>query len=233
VSATVAVVILSEVVAGVGSPFNKIHHLSAQFLALFALGVLVVKLGQGETGEKLRRPLTVLGAAILAGVAVLAVVKGSVWMVNGYFWVDLVFGLGIACLMTAMLAGGLAPARAILSSRVALSLGLFSYSIYLLHGPLVAIIDQNILAPLHLAPLVTFGLLLVLGLPAILAICYGFHLMFEAPFLRRRDMSALRAMPLIGRLLPKPRPVRVYTPAPAEAVAAAHDGAPSLTQVAR
>jgi hypothetical protein len=51
-----------------------------------------------------------------------------------------------------------------------------------------------------LSPLATFGVTLVLGLPVILALCYGFHLFFEAPFLRHRDMSAFRSMPLVGRL---------------------------------
>jgi hypothetical protein len=42
--------------------------------------------------------------------------------------------------------------------------------------------------------------MIVVGMPVILACCWGFHLMFEAPFLRHRDMSALRDMPLV-RLL--------------------------------
>ena len=58
---------------------------------------------------------------------------------------------------------------------------------------------------MHLTPLVTFALLLVVGMPAILVVCYGFHLMFEAPFLRaavtRRCGDAGRR-----RNLQEPRP---------------------------
>ena len=47
---TVALVIVAQEIAGTGSPLNKIHHVSPQFLALFALGVLAVSLGQGDRG---------------------------------------------------------------------------------------------------------------------------------------------------------------------------------------
>ncbi len=99
-----------------------------------------------------------------------------------------------------------------LASRVALWLGLFSYSIYLIHDPIVGVLDKYAFGPMDLSPLATFGATLVLGLPVILALCYGFHLLFEAPFLRRRDFGALRTLPIL-RLLPAgpqagARPVR-------------------------
>lgn len=211
---TVALVIAAELIAGLGLPLNKIHHVSPQFLALFALGVLAVKVGQGGLMPRLRGLLAGAGAAALSAFVVVAIVEGSVWVVNQYFWVDLGFGAAIACLMAGMFSGGLPRLRGILSTRMALTLGLFSYSIYLLHGPLVTLLYQKIFGPLHLAPVPTFGLLLVVGVPVILAVCYGFHLFFEAPFLRRRDLGALREMPIVGRVLSARDRVRVYTPAP-------------------
>jgi hypothetical protein len=61
-----------------------------------------------------------------------------------------------------------------------------------------------VFGPLALAPLATFGLTIALGLPVILAACYGFHLLFEAPFLRHRSLSALRELPIL-RLVPRLR----------------------------
>jgi peptidoglycan/LPS O-acetylase OafA/YrhL len=222
---TVALVIVAELIAGFGSPLNKIHHVSPQFLALFALGVLAVKVGQNGLGRKARRLLALAGAAALVGFVVTANVEGSVWVVNQYFWVDLVFGAAVACLMAAMFGGGLPRVRRALSTRVALTLGLFSYSIYLLHGPLVTVLYTKVFGPLHLAAVPTFGLLLVVGVPVILTICYGFHLMFEAPFLHRRDFGALREIPIVGRLIPNRVGVRVYASAaaPSEAAVAAPD----------
>jgi peptidoglycan/LPS O-acetylase OafA/YrhL len=197
---TVAVVILAHWVAGLGAPLNKIDHLTPQFLALFALGVLAVYLGHGDRADKLRRPLMIAGLATLGGLVILALAEGSVWMVDRYFWIDIIFGAAVACLLAVMYSGGAPRSRRVFASRVALRIGLFSYSIYLLHGPLVGILDQKVFGPMHLAPLITFGLLLAVGIPTILVLCYGFHLMFEAPFLQRRDLSALRAVPFFGKL---------------------------------
>jgi peptidoglycan/LPS O-acetylase OafA/YrhL len=220
---TVALVIVAQAVAGIGSPLNKIHHVSPQFLALFALGVLAVSLVHGDRAGKLRRPLTAAGLVAIGSFVVLAVTEGSVWVVGHYFWIDMLFGVGVACLMAAMFGGGLPRVRGVFASRVAVTLGLFSYSIYLLHGPLVGLVCQEVLYPMHLSPLATFATLLAIGIPFILLVCYAFHLVFEAPFLRARDKSAFRAMPIVGRLLPKTADARLYAPASAtpEAVAVA------------
>jgi peptidoglycan/LPS O-acetylase OafA/YrhL len=86
----------------------------------------------------------------------------------------------------------------VLASRTGLWLGLFSYSIYLVHDPVVGLLSRYAVGPLNLPPLVTFAVFLCVGLPIVLAVCYGFHLLFEAPFLRRRDMDALRALPMFA-----------------------------------
>ena len=170
---TVALVIVAQEVAGIGSPFNKIHHVSPQFLALFALGVLAVSLVHGDRAGKLRRPLTAAGLVAIGSFVVLAVVEGSVWVVGHYFWIDMLFGVGVACLMAAMFGGGLPRVRGVFASRVAVTLGLFSYSIYLLHGPLVGLVYQEVLYPMHLSPLATFAALLAIGIPFILLVCYA------------------------------------------------------------
>ena len=205
---TVALVLAVEGVTALGSPFNKVNHLTPQFLALFAMGVLAAHVGAGEFPSRIRRWLTIAGAGTLGAVAIAAVVEGSVWMVSQYFWVDLVFGSAVACLVAVMHGGGAPRTRRLLASRPALKLGLFSYSIYLMHAPLLQVAAVTIVRPMHLAPLEAFAVLLVGAVPAIIVLCYGFHLMFEAPFLHRRDFSALRAMPIFSKLALR-RPVVV------------------------
>lgn len=205
---TVALVLAVKGVSTVGSPVNKVDHVTPQFLALFAAGVLAAHVGHGELEPQIRRRLSAAGAAMVGAIALAAVTEGSVWMVNRYFWVDLLFGIAVACLLAVMYGGGAARTRQLLASRTALRLGLFSYSIYLLHGPLVGIADLEIVRPMHLPPLVAFALLLFVAVPMILALCYAFHLVFEAPFLHRRDLGAFKEMPLLGRLAPRPRVAR-------------------------
>ena len=49
--------------------------------------------------------------------------------------------------------------------------------------------------------MLTFAILLLVAVPVILAVCYAFHLMFEAPFLAHRDFRALRAIPGVDWIL--------------------------------
>jgi peptidoglycan/LPS O-acetylase OafA/YrhL len=217
VALTVAVVLIAHAVAQFGSPFSKIDHLSPQFLALFALGILAVKLGRGESAIKLRRPLCLVALIAFLAVVLLAIVQGSVWMVDRYFYVDLAFGLAFACLLVMMFTGGLAPANRLLTSGASRRLGLFSYSIYLIHGPIIALLGKYVIGPMEVPALVQFSLFLVIGLPVVLVLCYGFHLLFEAPFLRYRDMQALRSLPIVQILRRRsrsgrPRPVTVTNP---------------------
>jgi len=199
VLATIVIVVIIHMLAGLGSPLTKLNHLTPQFLALFAVGVLAAKLGRGSRSA--RRPLTLAATLTLGGLVALMLREGSVWIVARYFWIDIAFGVGVACLLAVMHNGGLLRLARLLASRPALRLGLFSYSIYLIHGPLVGLLDQRLIGPLHMAPLVNFGLLLGLGVPLILLACYAFHLLFEAPFLHRRDLGALLSAPLIQRVL--------------------------------
>ena len=97
-------------------------------------------------------------------------------------------------------------------------LGLFSYSIYLIHDPILGVLSKYVFEPMELSPLATFALSLVLGLPLILAFCYGFHLVFEAPFLRQRHLRAIKTMPVV-RLWPQwQERRRARAEAPAEEV---------------
>jgi peptidoglycan/LPS O-acetylase OafA/YrhL len=159
--------------------------------------VLAVWLGRGEPLEALRRPLAAVAAVTLGAFVVLAAVQGSEWTVGHYFWIDILFGIGIASLLALMYAGGFGAARRFLASRALMFLGLFSYSIYLIHDPIVGTLHKYIFGPLDVSPLATFAISLALGLPLVLTFCYGFHLLFEAPFLRHRHLSAVKTIPIV------------------------------------
>jgi peptidoglycan/LPS O-acetylase OafA/YrhL len=220
VALTIGVVVAAHLVAQAGPPFDKIDHLTPQFLALFALGVLAVHLGRGPRAAQLRRPLGALAALAFAAVVALAAILGSQRMVASYFSVDLLFGLGAACLLGTLCAGGAAWIRRLLASRAAAKLGLFSYSVYLMHAPVVGVLDRYVVSPMALPPLARFATLVAIGVPVVLGVCWGFHLLFEAPFLRRRDLRSLRAVSLVRPRLP--RRVRT-TPAVADVAPAAND----------
>ena len=80
----------------------------------------------------------------------------------------------------------------LLESRWAVVLGTFSYSLYLVHDPLLALLHL----PLHMLNLslsVNFLILLIIGVPVCILAAYGFHCCFERPFLRRPVKKAIEA----------------------------------------
>jgi peptidoglycan/LPS O-acetylase OafA/YrhL len=224
VACTVLLVFAAQALSHLGPPFTKIHHLTPQLLALFALGVLAVDLGRSQGAARLRRPLVVIGSSALGAVVILAIAKGSVWMVRQYFTIDIIFGVGVASLMAVMYGGGLPRLRRVLASRLGLFLGLFSYSIYLMHGPILGLFERLILNPMNVAPLARFALLLVVGIPVVLVVCYGFYLMFEAPFMAHRDISAIHAMPIFraARWMRRRLGLGPMSPAPEAAAPRSH-----------
>ena len=88
-----------------------------------------------------------------------------------------------------------------------------------MHAPVVGGLDVSAVRPLGLPPVAHFAALVTVGLPAVLAVCWGFHLLFEAPFLRCRDMRSLRAVPLARVRLPR----RARPALPADVAPAAND----------
>lgn len=76
----------------------------------------------------------------------------------------------------------------LLQSRAALALGAFSYSLYLVHFPLLSLIHAFLRPHFAPSPLGTLERLMVLygvGVPLCLAVGYAFHLAFERPFLSK------------------------------------------------
>ena len=73
---------------------------------------------------------------------------------------------------------------------------MFSYSLYLVHAPVLETMQRFVIHPLGATGLANFALLLVIALPVVLLAAYGFFRVFERPFLDRRDLAALRTLPL-------------------------------------
>jgi peptidoglycan/LPS O-acetylase OafA/YrhL len=103
---------------------------------------------------------------------------------------DLLIGGGIGCAMVfltnAVLTGSRPVALRVLERPSLVALGRFSYSLYLLHAPLLALF-YLLARYLNLTPLALQLFILGVGLPITVAVCYVFHLVFERPFIRRRD----------------------------------------------
>jgi peptidoglycan/LPS O-acetylase OafA/YrhL len=134
--------------------------------------------------------------AVLAAVPVLAlgVVRGSVWTVNHYFWVDLAIAPAMTMLIAAVATGRPAVLVRLLTARPIRSLGSFSYSLYLIHLPLVMAVIRRV-APHFVSPgLPTFGFTLIVALPVSVLGAWLFSRIFEIPFKGNRSWKSMIAM---------------------------------------
>ena len=91
----------------------------------------------------------------------------------------------VACTRRLQTGSRLAPLARALEHRVSTTLGEFSYSFYLLHYPLLAV-AYFWLIDARTAPMTQFAVLTFVALPAVAAVSYGFHRVFERPFMLRR-----------------------------------------------
>ena len=87
----------------------------------------------------------------------------------------------------------------LLNWRPLVFIGTFSYSLYLIHPPLLQLLCQYILPSVHFSTLTKAGLLLTLGTVVVMVLSRLFFLLFERPFLvpgrrrRVRDTEILAA----------------------------------------
>ena len=98
-------------------------------------------------------------------------------------YADFPFGLACFALLAAVGRSPEGRIRAILSWRPLAFVGGFSYSIYLIHAPLIQLFWQYVLHPLRLSDNATFLLLEIVGTPLFVAVAYGFYWFCERPYL--------------------------------------------------
>lgn len=71
----------------------------------------------------------------------------------------------------------------LLQSKLLVFIGTFSYSVYLIHEPLLQIATQYILLPMHISAFTSSMLLIFAFMPLIILVSYLFFIVFEKPFL--------------------------------------------------
>ena len=152
-----------------------------------------------DTGEAKRRAWGVTGL-VLAAVVVGFLLLRPVWY-EAYQWqVDLLVGGITVCLILFCAPVAVrreAPRPVLLSlmeSRVAKGIGHFSYSLYLIHSPLLALL-YLVVRRLHLSVNGSLLVMMVVGMPISLGCAYLFYLAFEKPFLTKRSRAALPQPP--------------------------------------
>jgi len=155
------------------------------FLGLFAMGcaaavhVQTTKLKQVATFRLL--PVALWGTVVL----LILILRTSIFYVY-IAYIDTLIGVATATTLILMYReaadGNYSVLTRLASWRPLVRIGAFSYSLYLIHAPLVHLVDRAFVATINPRPEVIF-VLLVLASPTVVAGAYLFYLAFERPFL--------------------------------------------------
>jgi peptidoglycan/LPS O-acetylase OafA/YrhL len=149
-----------------------LHDGPFSYLEVFAAGMIAASLT--ARGRRVA-PNWVLGCALAGGLLLVRLGSG-----NGLLH-DI--ETTVAAVSVLLLAANSKMVHRVLSTPVLVKMGVFSYSIYLVHAPLLHLFWLA-LRPLQLSADLTFVLLAFGSLPLIVAVSYGFHCFFERPFMR-------------------------------------------------
>lgn len=160
-----------------------INMASPWYVALFAMGAVAAR--SVVEGRVTRFwSLGAFGCGLFF-FAIIAVKRVSFYQQHGA-WFGLLVGAGTALFIGACarraLSGSAGPLLGLLSSRPLAALGVFSYSIYLIHNPLLRVMHLALESSLTLSPERMLALL-VAATPLYLLLAYLFHRVVERPFM--------------------------------------------------
>jgi peptidoglycan/LPS O-acetylase OafA/YrhL len=172
--------------------FHRLINLTPQFAVLFVLGMGAASMINGGVRARRAQLMPWLALGLAATFVAICMVKGPVWVNSRYFWLDMVVGTAVALLLASLAADRPSWLHRLLSSRPLRSTGLYSYSIYCVHLPMLWLVWHFGIGRIGVGRGAQFVLLLVLGLPVVLFGSYLFSLVFEKPFLTYRSFRALR-----------------------------------------
>ncbi|MGN9845712.1 acyltransferase family protein [Nonomuraea sp. H19] len=189
VAAVTVVVAAVGVLAAYVPAVATLMRLTPQFAVLFAVGVLAA----GVVRAPVRAPLHWAAAIAVVPVLIVIAVQGSTWAVANFFWIDLALAPAAGLLLAAVATGRPRPLVRLLDTGPVRSLGSFSYSLYLVHAPIVVAVNHFLVAPRLEAGVTRFLVLLAVAVPVSVLFARAFAAVFELPFQRYRSGPALRA----------------------------------------
>jgi peptidoglycan/LPS O-acetylase OafA/YrhL len=168
------------------SPYSGSQFI-APYTGLFAMGMFAASLYTAPSPRWTRLRAWRLWEILALTCFTVIALRSAAWPL---YLLDLFVGAGTAgLLLAAAHPGRFNPARAALEWRPLVWVGGFSYSVYLIHAPLIQLLWQYVFHPLGLGDTLTYLALLLVGGPLIVAASWVFWYFCERPFLNSRPTA--------------------------------------------
>ena len=190
VSAAVAIGVAADHGAGVVG--DKLLAVSPQLGALFVLGLVAAAATSRRPGLGARRVWGSLALASGLSAVIACAWLGTERAITDLYWLDLVVGLATAFCLAYATEAATSRTRRALEHKPLLSVGRFSYSLYLIHAPVLLLAWVFMIEPLDLPSGAKLALMIGVVVPVIIAASYGFHVAVERPFIEQRSWAELR-----------------------------------------
>ncbi len=189
------VVTVPVLVIGTFAPSVPVIDLFTRFTPQLAVGFTIGVVAAGIARDERWQRLPLLWLAVGAAVPPLALIAamGSTWTIEHYFWVDLAVLPAMGLLLAAIGAGKAPRVSRTVDVAPIRSLGGFSYSLYLIHAPIVVAVAALVVRPRVGTGVSALLLMLLIALPLALVAARLFAALFDLPFQRHKSWSALRA----------------------------------------
>jgi peptidoglycan/LPS O-acetylase OafA/YrhL len=169
------------------------------FIGLFALGMLAAHQAARGTCVRVGWPALVLFTLALAWVWIDPESAERRNMLSETL-AGAAVALALLRLASATLRGERTWAHRILEARMLVWIGLWSYSLYLIHSPLLGLFNL-LLLPLALPTWAQLTLMLAVALPVAATVSYLFHLLIERRFMTSHQKQAAEAERIHARRL--------------------------------
>jgi peptidoglycan/LPS O-acetylase OafA/YrhL len=179
VATTLIMFLLSFTTIYIGAGGISIHY-----IALFCFGMLAAQLSDSPYVKDFvakTKDYQIVFVLLLSLMLTVVVKKiGNMGDMKDVYS-DLLFGIIIGCFLIALALGKLMFAYRFLSISFLSKIGIFAYSIYLIHAPILQLITVFIIIPFQLSPPYSLLVFYLLGIPLIIGISYVFYLVAEKP----------------------------------------------------
>ncbi len=171
--------------------------INPHYLALFVFGIAAAYITHAISGKQ-----KLFARFALAKICITAVILLALLTVAKHYYSvhsampqfvlnDLREGVFTAVLLIFVSSNNIKWLQQLLSSKILTSIGAFSYTIYLLHPPLLQLFTQYVMHPLHLSATAQVITMVLVGCPLVVVGSYLLFFVVERPFMNQAPSLVL------------------------------------------